>query len=264
LLLLVKIGLLLLKLIENQLIEKFKEKEAFTREELLYFLRYFEPDLKEGTFGWRIYDLKNKNIIKPIRRGLYTISYKPTYKPELSTELKKFSKHISSRFQEVKHCIWATDWLNEFTQHQATKQIILIEIEKDLLESLYYELKDHFGYEIFFYPNEKVMDYYIAESDSPVIIKKIITRSPLGKQKLQRTNFYAPALEKILVDVFAEQKLFYHYQGRELIHIYKNAMQEYSINFTKLFSYARRRKREQEIKQFLTNHVYHIVKEYIE
>ncbi|PSR03111.1 MAG: hypothetical protein BRD50_06460 [Bacteroidetes bacterium SW_11_45_7] len=36
-LLLVKIGLLLLKVIENQLIEKFKEKGAFTKEELLYF-----------------------------------------------------------------------------------------------------------------------------------------------------------------------------------------------------------------------------------
>ena len=51
------------KIIENRLIEEFKDRDTFSREELFDFFRYFEPNLKEGTFGWRIYDLKNKNII---------------------------------------------------------------------------------------------------------------------------------------------------------------------------------------------------------
>ena len=53
----------MLKILENRLIEEFKDREYFTRGDLFDFYRHFEPDLKEGTFGWRIYDLKNKNMI---------------------------------------------------------------------------------------------------------------------------------------------------------------------------------------------------------
>lgn len=252
------------KIVENRLIEEFKDREYFTREDLYEFYRYFEPDLKEGTFGWRIYDLKNKNIIRSIKRGLYVISYKPRYKPNISTELIKLAKQITDTFKDTKHCIWETEWLNEFSQHQASKRIILIEIEKDFIESLYYELKDSSINEIYLNPDDKVIDFYIAESNYPVVIKNLITRSPIIRKIENRVKVYTPLLEKILVDLFVEEKLFYYLQGSELIHIYENTISNYAINFTKLFSYAKRRGREQDIKQFLTNHMNHLVKDIIE
>jgi hypothetical protein len=48
------------------------------------------------------------------------------------------------------------------------------------------------------------------------------------------------------------------------MHIYENAISNYAINFTKLFSYAKRREKEQDIKQFMANHMYHLVKDIIE
>jgi len=216
------------KIIENRLIEEFQDRDAFSREELFDFFRYFEPDLKEGTFGWRIYDLKNKNIIKSIQRSYYTISYKPKYKPEISGEILKLAKVISERFEDVKHCIWDTDWINEFAQHQSGKKLI------------------------------------ISESQNPVIIKKLITRSPISKRTEKRVKFYTPLLEKLLVDLFTEKKLFYFYQGAELMHVYENVLKNYTLNYTKLFSYAKRREREQDIKQFMTNNMDHLVKDIIE
>lgn len=252
------------KIIEKRLIEEFKDRVYFTREDLLDFYRHYEHDLKDGTFGWRIYDLKHKNIIRPLKRGLYVISYKPEYKPEISPELVKLAKRITDKFEDAKHCIWETEWLNEFSQHQTSKRIILIEIEKDFTESLYYELKDSSRNELYLNPDEKAIDFYISESNYPVIIKKLITRSPTTRRAEKRVKFYTPLLEKILVDIFSEEKLFYYLQGAELMHIYENAISNYAINFTKLFSYAKRREREQEIKQFLKNHIYQLVKDIIE
>jgi hypothetical protein len=251
------------KIIETRLIEEFKERESFSREELFEFFRFFEPNLKEGTFGWRIYDLKNKNIIKSIKRGLYTISYKPKYKPVLSSELIKLTKKVQERFQDVKYCIWETDWLNEFSQHQTGKRILIIEIEKDFVESLYYYLKDTFKHDLYLNPDNKAIEFYISESDFPVVIKKLITRSPIEKRTENKLKVSTPLLEKILVDLFAGEKLFYFYQGSELIHIYENAINNYTINFTKLFSYARRREREQEIKSFIMDNMNHLVKDII-
>lgn len=252
------------KIIENKFIEEFKNRESFSREDLFDFFRYFEPNLKEGTFGWRIYDLKNKNIIKSLKRGLYVISYKPKYKPEISQEVLKLSKKITERFEDVKHCIWETTWLNEFSQHQSSKRIILIEIEKYFTESLYYDLKDSFRHDIFLNPDETAMEFYVSESNQPVIVKKLITRSPIGKRTEKRVKLYTPLIEKILVDLFSEEKLFYFYQGSELMHIYENAINSYTINFTKLLSYAKRREKEQDIKSFMTNNMFHLVKDIID
>ncbi|MCK5134220.1 MAG: hypothetical protein KAR19_00415 [Bacteroidales bacterium] len=252
------------KVIENRLIEEFKDREYFTREELFDFYRYFEPELKEGTFGWRIYDLKKRNIIKPIKRGLYVITYKLRYKPDISPSLLKIAKQLTERFGEIKHCIWETVWLNEFTQHQTSRSTLFIEIEKGFEESLFYELKDTVRREVFLNPDEKAIDFYIAESNQPIIIKKLLTRAPLSKRMEKRIKFYTPTLEKILVDLFAEEKLFYFVKGSELMHIYENAINSYTINFTKLFSYAKRREREQDIKQFMTNHMFHLVKDIID
>ena len=252
------------KIIEDKLIVEFKDRNSFSREELFDFYKNFEPSLKEGTLGWRIYDLKNKNILKSIQRGYYTISYKPKYKPEISGELLKFAKVISERFGEVKYCLWDTDWINEFSQHQSSKKLIVIEIEKDFIESLYHELKDTFRSNFYLNPDKKIIDFYMSESQNPVIIKKLITRSPISKRKEKKFEIYTPLLEKILVDLFTEKKLFYFYQGAELIHIYENVLKNYTLNYTKLFSYAKRRDQEQDIKQFMNNHMYHLVKDIIE
>jgi len=252
------------KIIENKLINEFKGRDNFSRKELFDFFRYFEPDLKEGTFGWRIYDLKNKNIIESIQRGSYTISYKPKYKPNISGDILKLAKVISERFEDVKYCLWDTDWINQFSQHQSGKKLIIIEIEKDFIETLYYELKDSFRFDFYLNPDEKAIDFYISESQSPVIIKKLITRSPISKRTEKKIKFYTPQLEKILVDLFTENKLFYFYQGAELMYVYENALKNYTLNYTKLFSYAKRREREQDIKQFMTNNIYHLVKNVIE
>lgn len=252
------------KFLENRLIEEFNDKKSFTREELFQFYRYFEPELNEGTFGWRIHDLTSRNILKPLKRRLYVISNNPIYKPDISPNLLKVAKQLSEKFDEVKHCIWETVWLNEFMQHQTNKSTLFIEIEKEFKESLFYALKDNLYKEVFMNPDETAINFYIAESDQPIIIKKLLTRAPLTKRTENKIKFYTPTLEKILVDLFAEERLFYYLQGGELIHIYENALSKYTINFTKLFSYAKRREREQDIKEFMTNHMLHLVKDIID
>lgn len=252
------------RIIEKILIKEFKDRNIFSRKELFDFFRRFEPDLKESTLGWRIYDLKNKNIIRAIQKNKYTISYKSKYKPEVSKEILRFAKEISKQFENVKYCLWETKWINEFSQHQSVKQLIIIEIEKDFIESLYYVLKDNFRFDFYLNPDEKAIEFYIAESQNPVIIKKLITRSPIVKRAERGINFYTPLLEKILVDLFTENKLFYFYQGTELIQVYENALKKYALNYTKLFSYAKRREQKKDIMEFITNNMYHLIKDVIE
>jgi hypothetical protein len=249
------------KVSDQRVRDRFKDISFFTREELFNFYKEFDPELKETTFRWRIYELKKKEIIKVLKRGVFTITNKSTYQPEVSTSLIQIAKKIGNSFSEINFCIWETGWLNEFTQHQTTRSMILIEIEKGFEESLFYALKDSARKDIYLNPDKKAIDLYISESNQPVIIKKLLTRAPLAKQSEGRLKFFTPSLEKIIVDLFSDEKLFFYVQGSELIHIYENAITNYTINFTTLFSYAKRREKENDIKQFMLNHMHHLVKE---
>lgn len=251
------------KIVENKLIEAFKERGSFDRDELFQFYLDFEPDLKESTFSWRIYDLKKKDIIKTIGRGVYVISYKPKYRPVLSDNVLKIVRKTNERFEEIQYAIWENQWLNEFTQHQVSNQMIVVEVEKEFTESVYYYLNDSLKMDFFLNPDEKEIEFYISESAVPVVIKRLVTRAPINKLKDKKNAVPVASLEKIMVDLFADENLFHFYQGSELINIYENILERYSINFTKLFSYAKRRKKELEIKQFMNNHIPNILEDII-
>ncbi|SNR68179.1 DUF6577 family protein [Lutibacter flavus] len=249
------------KIIENKLIETFKDHSSFNREELYGFYLDFEPNLKESTFGWRIYDLKKKDIIKTIGRGLYVISYKPKYKPVLSENVFKIASKTNERFEDIKYAIWETQWLNEFSQHQTSNQMIIVEAEKEFAESLYYYLNDNMKMDFFFNPDDKEIQFYISESTIPVVIKRLVTRAPIQKIKNKKTVVPIATIEKIMADIFADEDLYHFYQGSEMVNIYEKIIDTYSINFTKLFSYAKRRKKEQEIKQFISKHIPNILED---
>ncbi|WP_317046631.1 DUF6577 family protein [Aequorivita antarctica] len=188
-------------------------------------------------------------------RGLYVISYKPKYKPVLTENVLKIARKTTERFEDITYCIWESQWLNEFTQHQASNQMIVVEVEKEFTESLYYFLNDSLRMDFFLNPDEKEIEFYISESNVPVVIKRLVTRAPISKIKDKKSVVPIATLEKIMVDLFADENLFHFYQGSELIYIFERILNRYSINLTKLFSYAKRRKKEQEIKQFISKHI---------
>lgn len=252
------------RIIENKLIEHFRSKKYFTRNELFDFYRHYESDLSEGTLAWRIYDLKKRNIIKSPKRGIYSIFHKPDYDANISADLLEIAKQLNVIFSDVQHCIWETRWLNEFTQHQVSRSIKIIEIEKGLEESLFYFLKDNTKNHVFLSPDEKTINLYTAESISPIVVKGLLSRSPFTTITMNNLEFQVPSLEKILVDIYADSKLFYHFQGGELVYIYRNAVTNYNINFTKMLSYAKRRGRFDEIKNLLKNHLHDNVKDIID
>ena len=80
-------------------------------------------------------------------------------------------------------------------------------------------------------------------SKGPIIIKNLVTESPLCEQK----GLHIPTLEKLLVDMYCDSD-FYYLQGEEYWRIMHNAHQ-YVINTSKMFRYASRRNALQEIKR---------------
>lgn len=247
------------KEVENKIIENFKNSKFFTREELLNFFRKSEPDISNSTLGWRIYELRKKGLIRDIKRGVYIINQKSVFEPLIDKKIQEIYSIISKLFKNNytkkelsrKLCIWDTKWLNEFMIHQIFTSFIVLESNKEALSSIYFELKNNGIKEVFIEPDENLLIHNVVTENEPVILKRITTKPPI----IQKENVTIPALEKILVDLFCEKELYYAFQGSELKNIFRNSINKYEVNIGKLINYSRRRRRENEIKNFLTENI---------
>jgi len=224
--------------------EEFKERPLFKREELLDFFRQYEPELNEGTFTWRIYDLKKRNIISDVRKGVYTLSNQQKFELTLTRTIKSISRIIRQQYDADFYSIWDTNCLNEFIELQPTTAMVVLEVEKGFLDSVFFTLKDNGYKEVFIKPDENLIEKYVPEANQPIIIKPFLSRSPVQTVE----GITVPALEKILVDIYCDDLIYYAFQGNQLLNIYRNAASKYSLNFSKLFNYAKRRSRKEEIK----------------
>ncbi len=151
-------------------------------------------------------------------------------------------RETKGTFPYTSLCIWETGWVNEFQQHLTNKSFTIIETEKDACESVFHKLQDS-STTVFLEPILDIMEKYVIIHDHAIILKPLVTEAPL--QEVSQVNI--PTIEKLLVDLFCDDEIFYFFQGRELQHIWKNAFGKYSIQHDRLLRYASRRKRKDEI-----------------
>jgi len=240
-----------------ELVNSFKDRSSFNREELLNFYYRFDPDLNQKTFSWRIYDLKKRNIIISIGPGLYRVSNKPSFKPGIDQKIKKINSFLSEKYLEINPVLWNIKWVNDLSIHQVFKTFYLVEVPNELAESVFNQLQTTNLGKVFINPTQDVMYQYVTNERDPIIVKSLISRAPT--QNISTIKI--PSLEKILVDLFCDEKIFYMFHGHEMKTIYRNAISDYAVNFAKLFNYAKRRRREKEIKEFFSINFPEILKD---
>ncbi len=235
---------------QKKSLSSFTGKNIFSSKEVFDFIKEQSPDLKKSTINWKIYKLVNEGVLQHISRGVYAISAKKEYTPEIPLALKILSNKIKNQFPNSNFCIWETKYFNHFSVHQLFKNLIIIEVEKDSIESVFFSLKVK-NKKIFLNPDRKIFDNYINYEQEVIIIKTLISESPLRIIN----DVPTPTLEKGLVDLMGEKIILASLQG-EIENIYAEANNRYSINTNRLRRYALRRgileKVEPYIQQFTT------------
>lgn len=247
----------------QQMVSSLTAKGSISRRELhLYFLDA-EGALTTTTLSWRIHELKQKNIIQELQTGFYTLAVKPVYTPNPGHPIKKIDKLLTDRYPGASHCSWNIDWLNEFTVHQFTRDTIIVETERDLVESVGYTLVDNGFHNVLWQVRGAHLSF--AQTKDPIFLLPLITRAPLQQISMgKRRSVSCPTLEKILVDIYDDNKIFHFLQGAEMERIFDHALRRYAINWTTLFGYAKRRGKEDVLRAFVGLHFSDIRKNIVE
>ncbi|MCF7825700.1 MAG: hypothetical protein K9N29_03535 [Candidatus Marinimicrobia bacterium] len=247
------------KKIETKILALLNNHGELPRNELYQLLHSTYPDLKVTTFDWLLYKLKETLLIRNAGRGVYALSAGATYTPPLSDTMKHIFQMIQKRYDVNELLMWETKWLNEFMVHQPFRSMMILEADSDILDSVFYFLKDKVKNEVFLRSGfalksaslGEFMEAYILESKNPIVVQKFIKRSPVQ----DRDKIKIPTLEKMLVDIFCDPILFSSYQGAEMDKIYVSAFKRFQLDRTQMLSYAARRGKQEHILEFVKSTV---------
>ena len=177
---------------------------------------------------------------------------------EQENRRKKFSYSPSKKLSSVHHTLqkefpyldylcWETSFLHEFMTHQPGQSLLVVEAEKDACESVFNSLREKYRNRVFLDPTRSLMETYVLAQTDPIIVIPLISQSP----HTTYNGIPFPKLEKILVDIFVDEKIFFAFQGEELINIYISAFETYWMNERTMFRYALRRRAGKRLSEFI-------------
>jgi hypothetical protein len=243
------------KIDETELRNAFSGFKSVQKSDLRNFYIQHSQAATEQSFRRFLYRLEKLEIIAPIGAGVYAFhgqtsaltSKKKRFSPNWSQELGKLNEIFQKTFPYARYLIWETRVLHEFMLLQPGQNFFILETEKDVCESAFNLLSSEYSDRTFLDPTRATMERYILPHPDSILISRLVTESP--KRTVQGIPF--PKLEKILVDIFAEEDIYYFFRGEELARIFENAFSTYLVSEKTLFRYARRRKVSAKLRQFI-------------
>lgn len=230
--------------------DHFQNRKRFTKRDIYEFYLAQGKNLNDPALRWRIHDLKKAGVLQSIQTGVYVISNNPVYIPLADQFTKEIVKLFEEKYDGLDYCVWNTRLINEFSLHQAFKYFYVFDTDRDITESVFYHFKAN-NLNVYHNPGTQIMDDYVVGSEDAIVLRPLVSRSPLIKDD----GISFPSIEKILVDIFCDQHQFYAYGGSEMIFIFEKAFDLCKINFSSLYAYAERRGKKNLLMEFIETEV---------
>lgn len=195
------------------------------------------------TMSWQVSELVNDGSLTRIANGVYALSKKQNYLPELSRQAKSVGKYLQAQFPLLTFCMYESSHVSPVQHHLAYTNTIFVETSREATEIVFHSLSDKYK-QVFLTPTEIEMNRYLDQEKQNIFVKPLISEAPVqGKEAIK-----VPTLEKLLVDIYCDKDFFY-LQGAEYDYIWENANSLYNINTSTLLRYAARRGVKEEFNK---------------
>lgn len=230
------------KLQISKLKDEFYAKSVITINDINSFYRKNEPDILRNTVSWRIFTLVEQGILQRIGRGKYRVGKTQEFVPLISAEMKNIQNYIVDKFPFTRYCLWEMNNVNYFSQHLINFNVTFLDVERDAMNVVYFELKEHFS-RVMLLQNlyDELFDF-----DNAIIIRPLVTDAPIRKID----GIYIITVEKLLVDLFSDKE-FISFQGNEIHTIFSTAFEKFTINQQRMLRYAGRKNKRKQIEKII-------------
>lgn len=203
--------------------------------------------IKKSSLSWYLFKLVNENVLVRTGRGKYAKVKKQVFSPQPIEEVKDVYGLLQSDFPFAKFCVYQGEIISPLQHHLSSNRIIYVETDRNSTETVFNFLKDR-NYNVYLRPDKNMIYRYVDMDSRVIFVKNLVSEAPLQEV----SSVTMPTLEKLLVDILRDTDFFY-LQGSESDRIIENAFNLYTINRSRLFRYADRRKVKEELSSILEN-----------
>lgn len=217
--------------VADQIIEYAEQHESFGINEIMA-----EYDgINRTTLLCMLSRLVGEGELVRKTRGVYARRTSSSFQVVLKEQERAICSLIRKSLPLISYCIYNGETLAPLQHHVFENKATYLEVERDAVETVFHICKDN-GFESYKSPSKEMTRDYIDLGKPVVIVKPLVTESPLT----QKDGIMVPTLEKLLVDLCKDED-FYFLQGVEETYIMENAWSLYDINESRLKRYAKRR-----------------------
>lgn len=198
--------------------------------------------IERNTLSWHLSNLCRQGKLRRIGRGIYTVNLFKTYQIKANAKSRSLYKALSAQFPYADFCVYGGGVIAPLLHDLAPNNTIYIETNREVTESVFNVLLPKYKGRIFLSPTKKIASTYIDFGRENIIVKPLVTESPLtldGKVPV-------PTIEKLLVDTRVDAD-FYYLHGYENLEMLRTAITHYNVNQTRLLRYADRRNEKESI-----------------
>ena len=156
-----------------------------------------------------------------------------SYQYPHSPEYREIEQAITSSYPLVNFQMWELIQMNDFVNHQIAKNVIFIEVESMLVDTVYEMLHEKYPYAMI-QPDTDTF-YKQRSPKSDIVVQKLLTEAPTPN------NGHSSPLEKLLVDLLSKKLSGNLIERSEYPRIYEDIFRKYLIDETRMFRYAKRR-----------------------
>jgi hypothetical protein len=180
--------------------------------------------------------------------GIYAIEKaKETFPIHVSQVVKDIYNDLHTALPFTDFCVYSGTILEPLQHHVSANHAIYVETNRDAVDAVFNHLKMKHKY-VYCQPNAKFMNDYVDLATECIIVKPLVTESPVTLVN----GVPSPLLEKLLVDILKDSD-FDYLHGAEYDYMLENAINQYHISTSRLTRYARRRSLQNIIQNKIKN-----------
>ncbi|MCL2785929.1 MAG: hypothetical protein FWD81_01725 [Methanomassiliicoccaceae archaeon] len=222
------------------------EEDTFSRQDLLGALLRKYPDYNAGSFNRHLSKMISRGILESVGENMYITVSLGTARDvyvydEPSTELSDVESFLNTEFPLADILVWETGQLNEFLDHLTAQSMVIVMVERMLMDAVFERMKERFT-SVLFAPGPSDLRRY--GGNGTIVINRLSSRYP--KNSKHRHGY---SIEKLAVDLFAERTMEAFVNADDRPTALEVAFRRYRVNETKLFNYARTRRVDAEIRE---------------
>ena len=184
-----------------------------------------------------------------VGHGLYAASGpagKTEWAPPYSPAASEAAGAVAGSFPLLDFRVWELMWLNEFLNHLAARNTVFVCVEREGCEFVFETLRDRFPGRVLLKPTPDEAARY--GTDGGISVVRLVSEAPRSGPERHRA-----AIEQVAVDMFADKLIRSLLPQGDYAEAYRAMFERYAIDQVALLRYARRRGKEDELRDFLAD-----------